>query len=164
MASDVLSGSSNPTFTNPYDQNVRVVINFMYSDSEDKIRINWAGNSVTEYNIEAIGKNIACGSAFYGDYYGLGWPFFGWFFGLFGNARQARSALSAQNVAIKLPTTQRLFERTIRGWYLWYRSSREIAGFSLSIALPLEIYLSKGQTFSAICGSYNIIVLKEDGN
>jgi hypothetical protein len=50
---------------------------------------------------------------------------------------------------------------------LWYRntsSTSEISGFSLSIAQPLEIFLAPGQTFSAVCGPHNILVLKEDGN
>jgi hypothetical protein len=164
MASQILSGTSNPTYTNNTTQNVRVVINYMYSNSEDIITINWAGQSVTEGNIEAIGKNIACGSAFYGDYFTFRWPFFGWF-SLFNRPSTPRSALSAQNVAIKLPTTQEKFSRVVRGWFLWYRTgTTEVSGFSLSIALPLEIFLAPGQTFSAVCGPHNILVLKEDGN
>jgi hypothetical protein len=166
MASQVLSGTSNPSYTNNTTQNVRVVINYMYSNSEDIITINWAGQSVTEGNIEAIGKNIACGSAFYGDYFTFGWSFFSWF-SLFNRASNPRSAISTQNVAIKLPTTQTRFSRTVRGWNLWYRSASstsEISGFSLSIALPLEIFLAPGQSFSAVCGPHNILVLKEDGN
>lgn len=164
MSSQILNGSSDPSYTNNTGQNVRIVINFMYANTRNSVTINWGGNSVTEYNIEAFGKNIACASGFYGDYYGIGWPFFSWFFGLFGSIRQARSSITTQNVAIKLPTTQEIFNRTVKGWYLWFKSSREIAGFSMAIALPLEIFLSPGQTFSAICGAYNILVIKEDGN
>jgi hypothetical protein len=166
MTSQVLSGTSNPSYTNNTTQNVRVVINYMYSNSEDIITINWAGQSITEGNVEAIGKNIACGSAFYGDYFTFGWNFFNWF-SLFTRPSNPRSALSTQNVAIKLPTTQARFSRVVRGWDLWYRntsSTSEISGFSLSIALPLEIFLAPGQTFSAVCGPHNILVLKEDGN
>ena len=164
MASQILSGSANPSYTNNTTQNVRVVINYMYSNSEDIITINWAGQSITEGNVEAIGKNIACGSAFYGDYFTFGWPFFRWF-SAFTRPSTPRSALSAQNVAIKLPTSQERFSRVVRGWFLWYRTgTTEISGFSLSIALPLEIFLAPGQTFSAVCGPHNILVLKEDGN
>lgn len=77
MASQVFSGSSNPTYTNNTGQNVRVILNFLSSATT----ISWAGVSAT----------------------------------------------------------------------------------SSTGPLPKEIILAPNQTFSAICGPYNIAVIKEDG-
>ena len=55
MASTVLSGSTNPTYTNNTGQNVRVVINFMASPTT----INWGGVSQSATGASAIGRNIA---------------------------------------------------------------------------------------------------------
>lgn len=167
MASEVLSGASNPTYINNTTQNVRVVINYMYSNNDDRIEITWAGVSVGENGVEAIGKNIACGSGWYGDFFQLPWYWTGWWRrGVVGG--NPRTAVSAQNVAIKLPDREVHVVEWTRGWRWWYRNVdkniKEISGFSLSIALPLEIYLKPGQQFSAICGPYNLVVIKEDGD
>ena len=56
MASQVLSGTSNPTYTNNTGGNVRVVINYM----ADPGRISWAAASTpTLAGILAIGRNLA---------------------------------------------------------------------------------------------------------
>lgn len=65
MASQVLSGSSNPSYTNNTGQNVRVVINYMEGDpSTQRLTINWAGLSVTADSkvpniAPVIGRNLA---------------------------------------------------------------------------------------------------------
>jgi hypothetical protein len=87
MASQVLSGSSNASYTNSTGQNVRIIINFMSNCTA----MGWAG--VTASN-------------------GTG--------------------------------------TIIKG--------REIPQY------PSEIIISSGQSFSATCGAYNIVVIKEDGN
>lgn len=162
MASQVLSGSRNPTYTNNTNQNVRIVINYMYSNENDEITMNWAGVSVGENGIEAIGKNIACGSGWYGDLFYLPWRWWTWWSRT--TTGNPRSSITAQNVAIKLPTRESDVPRWTRGWFWWFRTNtNEWSGFSVSIALPLEIYLAPNQTFSAICGPYNILAIKEDG-
>lgn len=107
MASQVLSGSSNPSYTNNTGQNVRVLINYMNSPSyptAGSISVSWAGVTATSSsNVLAIGRNIASGSA-------------------------------SQN-----------------------------ADASGSVSLPTELMLSSTQTFSAVCGAYNIVIIKEDG-
>jgi hypothetical protein len=134
----------------------------MYSNENDEITLNWAGVSVGENGIEAIGKNIACASGWYGDLFYLPWSIFTWFLAPL-SSRNPRSSIAAQNVAIKLPTRETDISKWVRGWFWWTRNAREWSGFSLSIALPLEIYLAPNQTFSAICGPYNILAIKEDG-
>lgn len=55
MASTVLSGSSNASYTNNTGQNVRIVINYMQSPTT----ITWAGVSVGAEQVLAIGRNLA---------------------------------------------------------------------------------------------------------
>jgi hypothetical protein len=57
MASQVLSGSSNVSYTNNTGQNVRIVINYMKSGTSN-ISMNWAGVSVNA-NLSIIGRNLA---------------------------------------------------------------------------------------------------------
>lgn len=60
MASQVLSGSSNASYTNNTGQNVRLVINFMNSPSA----MSWGGVSYTS-SLAAIGRNLAFQSGGY---------------------------------------------------------------------------------------------------
>ena len=55
MASQVLSGASNPSYTNNTGQNVRIVINFMASPTT----VSWGGVSASTTGASAIGRNIA---------------------------------------------------------------------------------------------------------
>ena len=57
MASQVLSGSGNVTYTNNTGQNVRVVINF--ASSNYGLTVSWAGVSATSAYAIAIGRNLA---------------------------------------------------------------------------------------------------------
>lgn len=165
----VLSGPNNASYTAPSSGAggglVRVIINFMYATSTNQITINWAGQSVTYDNVEAIGKNIANASGFYGDYFNTGWNGASWFFPSLGEY-QVRSALNANGIALKMPTNETSFKSTTsKGWFPWFRpSSSNIVGSSIAVALPLEIYLNPGETFSATCNQYNILLLREDGS
>jgi hypothetical protein len=139
MASQVLSGSSNPSYTNNTGQNVRVVINYMKDTilqrantsgtipQLDGIVITWAGVSVTQYNINAIGRNLATFSSYQDQFLTSNNQY------LVGGT----SAVSANNAVAKVGL--------------------------LSGALPTELMLAPGQTFSATCGIYNIVVIPEAG-
>jgi len=113
MASQVLSGSSNVSYTNNTGQNVRIVINYMRSASTDvfnaTITLNWSGVGVTA-QLQAIGRNLA-------------------FSGTIGN--NAIPIVSNSGPPIT--------------------------------ALPTELMIAPGQTFSASCGAYNIVVIPEGG-
>ena len=110
MASQVLSGSSNPSYTNNTGQNVRVVINYMST----VVSLSWAGVSVsgggTNSIAGAIGRNLAFTTISGGD------------------------GIAASNM----------------------RSG-------IDSSLPTELMLAPGQTFSATCGVYNIVVIPEAG-
>lgn len=116
MASQVLSGTSNVSYTNNTGQNVRVVINYMAGVSS-QISLSWAGVSASSTSVAAIGRNLAFNN------------------GLFGS----NGSLATNNAA----------------------SSEGSEGTNL--ALPTEIMLSAGQTFSATCGAYNIVIIPEGG-
>lgn len=77
MASQVLSGAANPTYTNNTGQNVRIILNILSNASV----VNWAG----------------------------------------------------------------------------------VSALSTTGPLPAELMLAPNQTFSAVCGPYNIVAIKEDG-
>lgn len=166
MASQVLSGSSNPTYTNNTGQNVRIVINFMASTNSGEITMNWAGVSVTEGNIEAIGRNLASGSGFYGDFGFSGFLPFGWWKKI-NQTFYPSSSLGTQNLSVRYPGASTTIDVDFgrRGWKRFFRegSSTEITSFSFAVAFPTEIFLAPGQTFSAICGVYNIVAIPEAG-
>lgn len=164
MASTVLSGASNPSYTNNTGQNVRIVINYMNGNSSNEITMNWAGVSVTETNVEGVGKNIACASVFYGDYFWFNFGRWSWWRSYYKNLLNPRSSITTQNVAVRMPVadTEYVNKRRFRQW-LFDPAQNFQAGFSFSVALPLELFLAPGQTFSAICGVYNIVVIPENG-
>lgn len=132
MASQVLSGTSNPTYTNNTGQNVRVIINYMDSaissptGSAISIRIIWGTASATTYYAKTIGRNLAFNS---------GWT------------SSSTSATSAANNML-------MFGGSTSTGVPWATSDE---------ALPTEIMLAPGQTFSATCGDYNIVIIPEAG-
>jgi len=111
MASQVLSGSSNVSYTNNTGQNVRIVINYMNTSSTDTlnpiISLSWGGVSVSAV-IQVIGRNLAF-------------------------------TRGGANNAISNSTT------------------------TSAQALPTELMIAPGQTFTALCGAYNIIIIPEAG-
>jgi len=124
MASQVLSGTGNVSYTNNTGQNVRIVINYMGSvsspGSNPTITINWGGGGASvsgQTGVSyAIGRNLA-------------------FTALVGG--QSISAGLAANNGFLPPQT--------------------------GSTLPTELMLAPGQTFSATCGAYNIVVIPEAG-
>lgn len=115
MSSQVLSGSSNVSYTNNTGQNVRIVINYMEGVGST-ISINWAGVSVSS-NLSAIGRNLA-------------------FAGPSGTY-----SINNGNNALGTP-------------------GQPNGTFG---ALPTEVMLAPGESFSATCGAYNIVVISENG-
>jgi hypothetical protein len=113
MASQVLSGSSNVSYTNNTGQNVRIVINYMASPTS----VSWTGGSVSATNVLAIGRNLA---------FSVG---------------STISGLTANNASV----------------------IDLLAVETINFALPTELMLSAGQTFSATCDDYNIVVIPEAG-
>lgn len=127
MASTVLSGSSNPSYTNNTGQNVRIIINYMASaSSSGGITLNWAGVSQNA-SLIAIGRNLAYFTA-------------------------SNSTASSQ-----------FGYAVASGNNAYGNVSLSGSGTTSVGALPTEIMLAVGQTFSAACGAYNIVVIPENG-
>lgn len=113
MASQVLSGTGNVSYTNNTGQNVRIVINYMASPTN----ITWAGISAAASNTLAIGRNLA-----------------------FSNGISGVSFALSSNNGTNAEGTE-----------------------STNFALPTELMLSAGQTFSATCSAYNVVIIPEAG-
>lgn len=123
MASQVLSGTGNVSYTNNTGQNVRVVINYMASKTTtagggsqtNELTISWSGGSATQFTGStqpsfAIGRNLA-------------------------------------------------FSINVTGGI----SANNYSGGTNSVGFPTELMISTGQSFSAVCGAYNIVVIPEAG-
>lgn len=161
MASQVYSGSGNFSYSNNTGQNVRVVINFM-AGAGTGITLNWAGTSFSA-RLAAIGKNLAS------SYIHLEIPP--------KTITVAYTKLSpaseifpvsdypsgygicSNNNALPATTESNSSYETL------FRDGPSITGSTIKGggALPTEIMLAPNQSFSATCGAYNIVVIKEDG-
>jgi len=142
MASQVLSGSSNPSYTNNTGQNVRVVINFMSNTTS----ISWAGVSVSS-SVSTIGRNIAFREL------------------VDRTGENVNSTISIpQTLTPGVGGYAPPLNNTLsipRGGSLSLSSNN--CASSSGTALPTELMLAPSQTFSATCGAYNIVVIPEAG-
>ena len=178
MASQVLSGASNPNYTNNTGQNVRVVINYMASTDgtppvnlttpgvAPSLTINWAGVSVT-------GKMGPDPRLTRSGYYSIfrvrriptvvvsGGPKFA-----IGRNISAAAAITKETPGF----IESLFDEVpgIGGGEISIATYANNAGYqmgtvTMGITFPTELMLAPGQTFSAVCGVYNIVVIPENG-
>ncbi len=170
MASEVRSGTSNPSYTNNTGQNVRIVINYMkslLSSGSARISLTWAGVTeqayisapgVADYDPSGsstlpqvsfcIGRNIANIS----------------------HSLDSDSSMFASNAGLSVvrDATSGNTQYTQTGVYsINDPSIVEVSSESgskrrvLSITLPTELMLADKQTFSAVCGAYNIVIIPE---
>ena len=181
MASQVLSGSSNPLYVNNTGQNVRVVINYMASTNGSTgtapvgtvgvaptLTINWAGVSVTG----ALGPAPRVNAPFYSFRTRiLRRPTDGTFSGggpRFAIGRNIASAVVAS--AFTPGFIESLFDSDpgIGGGDVALTSYANNAGFemgaiTMGISFPTEIMLRPNDIFSAVCGVYNVVIIPENG-
>lgn len=134
MASQVLSGSSNPSYTNNTGQNVRIVINFMSNVTS----ISWGGVSVSTSSTPTIGRNLA-------------------FINGTGNG-------DSNNMILPYTTTtsQQVLVSTDNFTGQQNFTSQSVTSSNLA-AYPTELMLAPGQAFNSTCGAYNIVVIPEAG-
>lgn len=166
MASQVLSGATNASYTNNTGQNVRLIINYM----TDVTSMTWAGVGVTS-NSTTIGKSIPNTIVTASNTEGGG------------STSTTTPQTTGQLVGQVDPTGQiRATSAQVRA----RAGGNQRAGATLTLApqttttsssfsstttvtiteskvLPIEIMLANTQSFSAVCGAYNIIAIKEDG-
>lgn len=154
MASQVLSGSSNPSYTNNTGQNVRILINYMASCTS----MTWAGVTVSGSS-SAVGKEVMTingelRTAFLPGGTGTG-PL-----EVAGKATGTTS-ISGGNITVASVSvrSQDLFGFVSDSANIFYVPLTVTRGGSF----PNELVLSNGQSFSAVSGAYNILVIKEDG-
>jgi hypothetical protein len=178
MASQVLSGPSNPTYTNNTTQNVRIVINYMAGTAftpgrtaprdrfgnalgrdvapiPSTITINWAGVSVgtsSDQGSITIGRNLAYSQLFRDTAAG-------------GTQQVQIGSLRPGQPGFDQSLTdsgRAIFQAVgVNNSVALATASNNASGFVSS--LPTEIMLAPNQVFSAVCGVYNIVVIPENG-
>lgn len=167
MASQILSGTTNASYSNNTGQNVRVIINYM----ENCTSMTWAGVTVTG-DSETIGKSLS-----------------GKVFDIYGELDTASSVVSSSEVvtsqtrirrnqlqspAVRAALAGKTLVKDKRGNVISVSTPATTVTTSDSIFIPremvergneypIELMLAPGDAFSAICGAYNIIAIKEDG-
>lgn len=181
MASQVLSGASNPSYTNNTGQNVRVVINYMEGTPFVPARfgtrdfggfgggqqflisaavpatltINWAGVSVSNSSSNgnlAIGRNLAYSQLYRDTASGGTQQVF------VGVQRDARGDVVFDSDG----DANELFQAVgVNNSVALAAVANNASGSG--ITLPTELILAPGQTFSAVCGVHNIVVIPEAG-
>jgi hypothetical protein len=149
MASQVFSGTNNFSYTNNTGQNARVIINYMTArlstNNVPLISFSWGGVSGS--------MSIAFPSTLNADLR----KFFTFTIG---------KNLAFRNVlnpgSLNISTKQNNLYSNIDDLVFSDGSVGQIL-YPISGSLPTEILLSSNQTFSAVCGSYNILVIPEAG-
>ena len=181
MASQVLSGPSNPSYTNNTGQNVRIVINYMEGTPfvaaqfqtvqnfnlttrqvqtaaavPSRITLTWAGVSVgsswDQGNI-SIGRNLAYSQLFRDTQAGGT------------QTVEVGLARDAQGIPLGLTDANRpvrLFEAVAVNTSVALAAVANNANGQVS-GIPTELILAPGETFSAICGVHNIVAIPENG-
>lgn len=168
MASEVFSGSSNFSYKNNTGQNVRVVINYMAaslnaiardifgeSDSRGRgrgIALTWAGVSINS-TLLAIGRNLA--TSYIDIENAPNTPVYAT-----PQSRQLASIATYSSYGVVHNNNAIAVPNIVEPSYGDLESGLKITG---SGALPTEIMLRPGQTFSATCGVYNVVVIPENG-
>ena len=168
MASQVLSGSSNPSYTNNTGQNVRILINYMSGCTS----MTWAGVTVTgssavvskdtleilgEFRSAVFGQEISSGT-----YLAELSPTKGSLLQI-AEFRGSTSQLGVIPNATNFTLTDNgaLSRETLWGsGNLFYVPTSIRPGGTF----PTEVILANGQSYSAVCSAYNIVVIGEDGN
>lgn len=189
MASQVLSGAGNATYTNNTGQNVRLIINYMANVTS----MTWAGVNVTASattigkDIQNITGEIRClekGNQTRNDgilpganrvniwelRVGTRKPFFYEFY----NDRIAENTsgptydpnfVTGESTALN-PLSIRVSALSGTAGQNW-RTGANFFYVPTTVSrggnFPVEIMLAPNQGYSAVCGAFNIVAIKEDG-
>jgi len=153
MASQVLSGATNASYTNNTGQNVRLLINYMANVTS----MTWAGVTVSA-SARTIGKNVPI--TYTTNDVRINLP-------ILSSVASFLSpgTISSTNVNVYGSIGS---SGTISGGRAISVAPTTLTG-SLSLIpstnsnFPIELMLAPNQSFSAVCGAYNAIIIKEDG-
>ena len=165
MASQVLSGASNPSYTNNTGQNVRLLMNYI----ADCTSMTWAGVTVTGNS--SVGKDVMKingeirAFTVESDFTGIGPLKVDSTFPITGNQDPSRPFTDTNNyIVVRSP---RLEANTSPG-YQEEGVAPNAHYIPLTISpggeFPTELVLADGEAFSALSGAFNILAIKEDGN
>lgn len=185
MASEVLSGSSNPTYTNNTGKNVRLVINSLKSCTS--FSFTNAGTVQVSSLTNVLGLEGSFSTTQYvaprtDDPYSAS---YGWFTRSggtestpFSGVRQLVIRFANQTIydGPLLPVINneyvivnnlKYYPKTYRGsnygWSGDYSNAFDIVRSGQDLNIIRELALAPNQTFSAVCEAYNIVAIKEDG-
>lgn len=188
MASIVKSGNNNVSYTNDTGVNVRVLINYMASCTS----MTWAGVTIEE-GTSTVGKDTWTINGGFGGFTEdtkkpvPGEPVVG------GTIYKYKLEVGNDEILAKLDTSYSVPRYTtitnigniasrIIGFFEygpggvggggqggpWAYGDAGIYYIPQTITpggkYPTEIILANGESFSAVCGAYNIVVIREDGN
>ena len=150
MASQVLSGASNASYTNNTGQNVRLIINYMSNVTS----MTWAGVTVTA-SATTIGKDVPI------SYSATNFTM------IIPTGTLAADNTSASNDAARIKlrgTVSYIGGKTITGADVPAPATGTLnLTPTTNTSFPIELMLADGESFSSVCGAYNAIVIKEDG-
>lgn len=144
MASQVLSGSSNPSYTNNTGQNVRILINYMASCTS----MTWAGVTVTSTSTTVSKDNLQVETK------QVSVPITGSISGIVGD-----TGIGGGRATLRTPWIDNVTGASGSMSTIAYVPT----SIGPSVNLPVEVILAPSQSFSAVSGAYNIVVIKEDG-
>lgn len=169
MASQVLSGANNASYTNNTGQNVRLVINYMGNVTS----MTWAGVTTTTAATtigRSIPNTIASATNTEGGSSTTSTGTTGTLQGQIdptGLVRRTAAQIQQRNAAQRAGQSV----GSAAGAVIQLAPTTSSTSFSASTTvlitesntLPTELMLANTQTFSAVCGAYNIVAIKEDG-
>lgn len=182
MASEVLSGSSNPTYTNSTGKNVRLVINSLRNCTSFSFTNagTVAVSSLT--NISQSNELSTSVAVVTTNPYAVS---YGWYTRSggqestpFNGVRQLIIRFANQTIydgpLLPVINNEYVVVNNVRYYPKTYRGS--VYGFSSDYANAFdvnslqdlnvirELVLAPNETFSAVCEAYNIVAIKEDGS
>ena len=159
MASQVLSGASNPSYTNNTGQNVRLLMNYIANCTS----MTWAGVTVT--GDSTVGKDVMTINGEIRSFEAAAAS----------GATQELTVSSTKATGIYQSTATvgtRIQTQAPRLSAAQYLGSDDVATANVHFIpltitpggeFPTELVLADGEAFSALSGAFNIVVIKEDG-
>tara|TARA_A100001234_G_C12505100_1_gene333608 strand:- start:22 stop:504 length:483 start_codon:yes stop_codon:yes gene_type:complete len=159
MASQVLSGTSNPSYTNNTGQNVRLLMNYI----ADCTSMTWAGVTVT--GDSTVGKDVMTINGEIRSFEGNGSSSAPGDLSV--SSTKATGFLSSiPGVGSLIQTTPtRLSAAALTGLTDVATANAHYIPLTVTPGgeFPTELVLADGEAFSALSGAFNIVVIKEDG-
>jgi len=159
MASQVLSGTSNPSYTNNTGQNVRLLMNYI----ADCTSMTWAGVTVT--GDSTVGKDVMTINGEIRSFEGSGSVSSPGELSV-SSTKATGSFTSVAGTGSEILTTP---PRLSAAQYIGRTdvATANVHYIPLTITpggeFPTELVLADGEAFSALSGAFNIVVIKEDG-